>query len=103
MGRRDIDRLLARAIRRRCRRHTSIAVAAAVLAIASTLAVRFELSGAHLDGALGAGIKLLELVFITAILPLVVTALFYGASAISLRRLLGKRMALPEARLRRLW
>lgn len=102
MGRGDIDQVLAGAIRKRCRRHASIAAAAAVLAVASTLAVRVELSGVPLVGAFGVVVSVLEFVFITAILPLVVTVVFYGASAISLRRLRGKRVDLPEARLRRL-
>ena len=100
-----IEQVLGRAIRRRRRLHASIAFAAAAVSIASTLAVRYEISGAALDGALGLAVAIGEFVFITAIIPLVVTVIYYGASAFSLHLLLirTKEIELPEARLRRLY
>jgi hypothetical protein len=102
MGCRDIEGILASAIRRRRLLHSSIAAAAAVIAVASICAVRFELGGGDPDGAVKILVSILEFVFITAIIPLIVTVIFFSASAVSLHRMLDRHVELPEARLRKL-
>ena len=86
-------------MRRRYLGHAAVAAVSGLLAVAATGAVRFELEHGPGAGATGVVIALLEFVFITAIIPLVVTTLYYGASAVSEYRRL-RRLSLPEARLR---
>lgn len=98
MPRADLERQLERAVRRRRRTHAAVASAAALLAVAATAAVRYELAG----GAANVVIRLLEFVFITGIIPLIVIAIYHGASAVGEHRLLERERELPEARVRRL-
>jgi hypothetical protein len=62
--------------------------------------VRFELDHGVVEGTFGVLVAVLEFVFITAIIPLVVTVIYFSSSAVSLHRMLGRRLDIPEARLR---
>jgi hypothetical protein len=98
MDRPGIETLLADGRRRLARRHRAIAVASATLAVAATLAVRYDAAGGDIAGPTGWAVAALEIVFIAGIIPLVVSAIYYGASAALLAR--GSRERIPQARLR---
>ena len=78
----------------------SFAVATALI-VASTLAVRYELSVGSGDGVFAAVIGLFEVIFIAAILPLTVTALYSLATLASIawqQHRTKSNSALPQAR-----
>lgn len=97
-----IEEVLAQSLRRRARLSAAIAVAAAALAILSTAAVRYDLATGEIGGGLGLLVTTLEVVFIAGIIPLLVSALYFGANAAALHhRLRRGRLEVPRARVRR--
>lgn len=97
-----VERVLYIARRRRARQHAAVAAVAASLAVLSTLAVRYDLASRELGGVTGLVVNSLEVVFIAGIIPLVTSALYFGASALVLRRRLRREDAcLPRAHARR--
>lgn len=99
---RRVERVVYESRRRRARQHATAAVLTALLALLSTLAVRYDLSSGGPEGLTGVVVNALEVVFIAGIIPLLSSAVYFGASALALRHALRRDYgSLPRARARR--